>query len=53
MLLKGWVTAEWGRLRYRKARASLQAHARRRKQLGAEIADFDRVMKAVYKVIET
>jgi PadR family transcriptional regulator PadR len=52
MLIKGWVTAEWGqsetgrRVRfYRLTRAG-------RKQLDAEVSEFDRVVKAIYKVIE-
>ena len=52
MLIKGWVTAEWGQSETgRKVRFYRLTHAGR-KQLGAEVSDFDRVVKAIYKVIE-
>ena len=53
MLLKGWVTAEWGttegnrRARYYKLTAS------GRKQLEAEVSQFERVIAAIARVIQT
>src|SRR6476659_5547075 len=53
MLLKGWVTAEWGvtagnrRARYYKLTAA------GRKQLVIEVSQFERVMGAITRVIET
>jgi PadR family transcriptional regulator, regulatory protein PadR len=53
MLIKGWVKAQWGRSEIgRRARLYTLTTAGR-KQLGNEISEFDRVMKAVYRVIET
>ena len=53
MLIKGWVTAEWGvtagnrRARYYKLTAA------GRKQLAVEISQFERVMGAISRVIQT
>jgi DNA-binding PadR family transcriptional regulator len=53
ILLKGWVTAEWGVSDSGRRVRLYKLTPAGRKQLGTEIAEFDRVMKAVYKVIET
>lgn len=53
MLIKGWVTAEWGvtagnrRARYYKLTAA------GRKQLAAEQSQFERVFGAIVRIIET
>jgi transcriptional regulator len=53
MLLKGWVTAEWGvtagnrRARYYKLTAA------GRKQLHAEIEQYQRVSSAIQKILQT
>ena len=53
MLIKGWVTAEWGvtagnrRARYYKLTAA------GRKQLAVEVSQFERVMGAITRVIQT
>ena len=53
MLLKGWVTAEWGvtagnrRARYYRLTAS------GRKQLQAEVSQFQRVNGAIQRILET
>ena len=53
MLIKGWVTAEWGvtagnrRARYYKLTAA------GRKQLAVELSQFERVMGAITRVIQT
>src|SRR6267154_4217041 len=52
MLIKGWVTAEWGvtagnrRARYYKLTAA------GRKQLAVEVSQFERVIGAITRVIE-
>jgi PadR family transcriptional regulator PadR len=52
MLLKGWVKSEWGesesgrRVRYYRLAPS------GRKQLATEVAEFDRLAQAIYKVTE-
>ncbi len=52
MLIKGWVTAEWGTTdRNRRARF-YRLTADGRKQLNAEIAGFNRVMGAITRVIQ-
>jgi transcriptional regulator len=53
MLLKGWVAAEWKQSEHnRRARFyTLTAHGR--KQLTQELSDFDRVITAIGKVIES
>ena len=53
MLIKGWVTAQWGvtagnrRARYYKLTAA------GRKQLAVEVSQFERVMGAIARVIQT
>lgn len=53
MLIKGWVTAEWGvtagnrRARYYKLTAA------GRKQLVVQVSQFERVMGAIVRVIQT
>jgi transcriptional regulator len=53
MLIKGWVTAEWGvtagnrRARYYKLTAA------GRKQLAMEVSQFERVMGAIARIIQT
>jgi PadR family transcriptional regulator, regulatory protein PadR len=53
MLIKGWVTAEWGvtagnrRARYYKLTVA------GRKQLATEVSQFERVMGAITRVIQT
>lgn len=53
MLIKGWVTAQWGitagnrRARYYRLTAS------GRKQLEVEVSQFERVIQAIARVIQT
>jgi PadR family transcriptional regulator, regulatory protein PadR len=53
MLIKGWVTAQWGvtagnrRARYYKLTAA------GRRQLAVEVSQFERVMGAIARVIQT
>ena len=52
ILVKGWATADWTQSETGRRVRLYKLTAAGRKQLGAEISEFDRVMKAVYKVIE-
>lgn len=52
ILAKGWVTAEWTQSESGRRVRLYKLTPLGRKQLGTEISEFDRVMKAVYKVIE-
>lgn len=52
MLIKGWVTAEWSQSDTGRRVRIYKLTPAGRKQLGAEIFEFDRVMKAVYRIIE-
>ncbi len=53
MLIKGWVQAEWGQSETGRRVRVYTLTAAGRKQLNTEVSEFDRVIKAVYKVIET
>lgn len=52
MLIKGWVVAEWGESETGRRVRFYRLTPSGRKQLGAEVSEFDRVTKAIYKVIE-
>lgn len=52
MLLKGWITAGWSQSETGRRVRLYKLTRAGRKQLEAEISQFDRVMKAVYRVIE-
>jgi transcriptional regulator len=53
MLIKGWVTAEWGiTAGNRRARYYTLTRAGE-KQLGSEITQFERVMGAISRIIQT
>jgi len=52
MLVKGWVTADWAQSETGRRVRLYKLTAAGRKQVGTEISEFDRVMKAIYKVIE-
>ena len=52
MLIKGWVTAGWGQSESGRRVRLYRLTPAGRKQLGAEVSEFDRVIKAIYKVIE-
>lgn len=52
MLIKGWVKAQWGRSENnRRARYYVLTPAGK-KQLGAEISEFEKVMRAITRVIQ-
>jgi PadR family transcriptional regulator, regulatory protein PadR len=53
MLVKGWVTAEWGTTEGNRRARYYMLTAAGRKQLEAEVSQFERVMAAIGRVIET
>ena len=52
MLIKGWVTAEWGTTAENRRARYYRLTAAGRKQLEAEMKQFDRVIAAITRVIE-
>lgn len=52
MLIKGWVTAEWGQSDNNRRARYYQLTPAGRKQLTAEISEFERVMQAIVRVIQ-
>ena len=52
MLIKGWVTAQWGTTLGNRRARYYQLTAAGRKQLGTEISQFERVIGAITRVIE-
>lgn len=53
MLIKGWVKAEWGVTAENRRARYYRLTAAGRKQLQEEISQFERVMGAVTRVIQT
>ena len=53
MLIKGWVTAEWGTTAGNRRARYYKLTALGRKQLALEISQFERVMGAIGRVIQT
>src|SRR6201992_2161274 len=53
MLIKGWVTAEWGTTAGNRRARSYRLTASGRKQLAMEISQFERVIGAITRVIQT
>jgi DNA-binding PadR family transcriptional regulator len=53
MLIKGWVTARWGTTAGNRRARYYQLTAAGRKQLAIEISQFQRVMGAIARVIQT
>jgi PadR family transcriptional regulator PadR len=52
MLIKGWVTAEWGTTSENRRARYYQLTAAGRKQLDVELSQFERVIGAITRVIE-
>ncbi len=52
MLIKGWVKAEWGLSENNRRARYYRLTAAGRRQLTEEIADFQRVMEAIVRVIQ-
>ena len=53
MLIKGWVTAEWGATRENRRARYYTLTKTGRKQLERELAQFQRVNQAIIRVIQT
>ena len=53
MLIKGWVTAEWGVTAGNRRARYYKLSAAGRKQLAAELSQFERVFGAIVRVIQT
>jgi len=53
MLVKGWVTAEWGISETNRKVRFYRLTAEGRKQLKAEVAGFDRATQAIQDVLRT
>jgi PadR family transcriptional regulator PadR len=53
MLIKGWVTAKWGTTAGNRRARYYKLTAAGRKQLEVEVSQFERVMGAVTRVIQT
>jgi len=53
MLLKGWVTAKWGRTADNRRARYYRLTPAGRKQLEAELSQFERVIGAIQRVIQT
>ena len=52
MLIKGWVTAKWGTTAGNRRARYYQLTQAGRKQLAAELSQFERVIAAITRVIE-
>jgi PadR family transcriptional regulator PadR len=53
MLLKGWVTAEWGISETKRKVRFYKLTPEGRKQLKAELSDYDRVSSAIRNILHT
>jgi PadR family transcriptional regulator, regulatory protein PadR len=53
MLIKGWVTAKWGTTAGNRRARYYRLTAAGRRQLEVEVSQFDRVMQAITRVIQT
>jgi DNA-binding PadR family transcriptional regulator len=53
MLLKGWVTAEWGVTAGNRRARYYRLTAEGRKQLLAEVEQYQRVNGAIHKILQT
>jgi DNA-binding PadR family transcriptional regulator len=53
MLLKGWVTAEWGVSETNRKVRFYQLTREGRKQLKTELSEYDRVTQAIQSVLRT
>jgi PadR family transcriptional regulator PadR len=52
MLIKGWVTAEWGQSENNRRARYYRLTPAGKKQLAVEISQFEKVMRAVTQVIQ-
>jgi transcriptional regulator len=52
MLIKGWVTAEWGQSENNRRARYYRLTPAGRRQLNLEISEFEKVMRAITRVIQ-
>jgi PadR family transcriptional regulator PadR len=52
MLIKGWVTSEWGQSENNRRARYYRLTPLGRKQLASEISEFERVIQAITRVIQ-
>jgi PadR family transcriptional regulator, regulatory protein PadR len=52
MLIKGWVTAEWGQSENNRRARFYRLTSTGRKQLATEISEFEKVTRAITRVIQ-
>jgi PadR family transcriptional regulator PadR len=52
MLIKGWVVAEWGQSENNRRARYYRLTPAGRKQLSVEISEFEKVMRAITRVIQ-
>jgi PadR family transcriptional regulator PadR len=52
MLIKGWVTADWAQSENNRRARFYRLTSAGKKQLGFEMSEFERVMRAITSVIE-
>ncbi len=52
MLIKGWVTAEWGHSENNRRARYYRLTPTGKRQLGVEISEFEKVMRAIVRVIQ-
>jgi transcriptional regulator len=52
MLVKGWVVAEWGQSENNRRARYYRLTPSGKKQLGVEISEFEKVMRAITRVIQ-
>lgn len=52
MLIKGWVTAEWGQSENNRRARYYRLTPAGKKQLTVEISEFEKVMRAITRVIQ-
>ena len=52
MLIKGWVTAEWRQTENNRRARYYKLTPAGKKQLSAEVSEFEKVMRAIAKVIQ-
>ena len=53
MLIKGWVTAQWGQTAGNRRARYYKLTAAGKKQLASEVSQFERVTEAIWRVIQT
>jgi len=52
MLIKGWVTAEWGQTENNRRARYYRLTVAGKKQLSAEVSEFEKVMRAITNVLQ-